>query len=223
MDDAVHVVRRRLVVRHAVLRDRIHVEPAREGRQQFVEQRVVARWYVPVDHRHPRSLAAADRRMWPVRTLPLHAAAVFRVSERPAAALASCWPPPSHVVDSGSVPFWPSATSSSRVISPGRCEDRRVARGQRPVPDPEAPLLTLDEPGIDEDLHVMADRRLRAPRRLDQVAGTDLVRATGRDVAQQPETDRVGERGERAGRAPSPALRRVHRCARARSTRSGRA
>ena len=52
-------------------------------------------------------------------------------------------------------------------------------------------------PGVDENLHVVADRRLRTARRLGQVACAHLVALRGSDVAQQSKPDRIGERRER--------------------------
>ncbi len=73
------------------------------------------------------------------------------------------------------------------------------AFGNDPVPDPQPALLPLDEAGLEQDLSCGgADRRLRATRRLGEVAGAHLVGAAGRDVREEAEAYGVGQRGERA-------------------------
>lgn len=61
------------------------------------------------------------------------------------------------------VVFAAVATTAFYTGRPASAEDRAQcveARGDQFVPDPQAALLALDQAGIDEDLHVMADRRL---------------------------------------------------------------
>src|SRR5262245_34839349 len=53
--------------------------------------------------------------------------------------------------------------------------ERIESLGYEPVPDPQSSLLARDESRVVEDLHVVADGRLGAPRRLDEITGADLV------------------------------------------------
>ncbi len=71
------------------------------------------------------------------------------------------------------------------------------ALGHDAPPDPPAPLLADDQPGLGEDLGVVADRRLRLARAVLQVAGAHLAGAG--DQAEQAEPDRIGQRGEAGG------------------------
>jgi len=68
-----------------------------------------------------------------------------------------------------------------------------------PPPHPAAPLLPHDQPGLGEDLGVVAHRRLSLLQGLDEVARADL--AGRRDQAQEAQAHRVGERGKGARQA----------------------
>ena len=89
---------------------------------------------------------------------------------------------------------------------PGASESRSAGdrRGDRPVPDPSPPLLASEQARVVQDGEVVADRRLGAVQRPDELAGARLT-LTGRDHAQEAEPHRVREDLERRGElAPSP-------------------
>src|SRR5688572_28078966 len=61
----------------------------------------------------------------------------------------------------------PNAAPRIALCAPVGCSgehgsERVEALGHDPVPDPQSALLPGDEPGLEEDLHVVAHRRLRA-------------------------------------------------------------
>src|SRR4029079_988377 len=89
-----------------------------------------------------------------------------------------------------------SACSCERVRSAEYGAERVEAFRHGRVPDPQPALLTGDEAGVDEDLHVMTDGRLRAAGRLDEIARADLI-VGGGDERQEAKPDRIGEGGER--------------------------
>ena len=115
-----------------------------------------------------------------------------------------------------------SSAELSAVVRRGPRAECIKATRDGLVPDPQAALLACHEAGVDEDLHVMADRRLRAARRLDEIARGHLALGRG-DERQQPEPDRVGQGGERLGEQLGLVLVEDCPCARACSRRRDRA
>ena len=121
-------------------------------------------------------------------------------------------------------PSWvavPSSSGGGTSLIRARPGARRGGRGRAWYQTHRPRFSRGDEAGVDEDLHVVADRGLRAPRRLHEVAGAHLAGGRG-DERQQAQPDRVGQRGERLGQQRGLGPRRARRRAPARSRRAGR-
>ena len=73
--------------------------------------------------------------------------------------------------------------------------------GDEGVVGPDAALVPGEDPGLDEDLEMMRDRRLGEAERLRQVADARLAALVRGDHRDQPQPGRVGQRLERAGQA----------------------
>ena len=93
-----------------------------------------------------------------------------------------------------------AAVAASAIVA-SRSAEHRAERVQacrhQPVPDPQPALLTLDQTGVEQDLHVVTDGRLRTTRHPGQITRAHLLATSRRYVAQQPQPDRIGQRGER--------------------------
>jgi NADPH-dependent 2,4-dienoyl-CoA reductase/sulfur reductase-like enzyme len=110
--------------------------------------------------------------------------------------------------------------SSARGRREGRCgrgEDSghpRHHRGLDPVVDPGTAPLGADQPGLAQDLQMVADRRCRHIERRSEVAHAGLsARVTG-DHRQQPQPHRVRHRLEQRRQLLRPRLRQRLACQR---------
>ena len=88
---------------------------------------------------------------------------------------------------------WTSAARSFQVGDGREGLDGVALEGEE---RPAAPLLALDEPGVDELLHVMRDGRLREPERLGEVADADGLAGVRREQVHDPHARRVAEGAE---------------------------
>ena len=85
------------------------------------------------------------------------------------------------------------------VLVPQSCKGRLKrckARRHEGVPDPLAPSVTDDEPGIAEHLQVVTHCRLTLAERFDEVADADLASLSGGENRDDSEAGRVSQCGE---------------------------
>jgi len=114
-----------------------------------------------------------------------------------------------------------SGDGRSRVRAADESAEAGQLFGPGPVVDPDAALLAVQQPGLVQDLQVMADRRLGQVERVVEVADAGLAAGVGGHQGHQPQPYRLGERlqqrgnllglglGQRPGRQRRAAHRRV--------------
>jgi len=100
-------------------------------------------------------------------------------------------------VGTGKTLTWPVGGSGFRAA------DERAEAGQRAgsgaVVDPDAALVAIQQPGIVQDLQVVADRRLGQVERLVEVTDAGLAAGMRGHQGHQPQPHRVGERLQQRG------------------------